>query len=269
MVGAPSYRGRRLGIRKVDLDPQELSILAAAAFATSILSAVVGMAGGIVLLSVMLLFLEPLVAIPLHGAVQLVSNGTRTVVQRSHVKWRIIGFYCVLLLPMSFLGLQIAQALSPPVARFLIGVFVLAATWVPAALLLGTHPERTDPRLRFIALGGVVGTINTTVGATGPLIAPFFLNLGLGRQSIIGTKAASQALGHTAKIAVFGIAGFAYPTYALPLTLLCAMVVLGTWVGSKLLDRVSETAFIRLYKTTLTLVALRLLVGDGWRLLAQ
>lgn len=250
------------------MDPQELSILAAAAFATSILSAVIGMAGGIVLLSVMLLFLEPLVAIPLHGAIQLVSNGTRTIVQRSHVKWRIIGSYCVLLLPMSFVGLQIAQAISPPVARLLIGLFVLIATWVPAALLLGTHPERTDPHRRFLVLGGVVGTIQMTIGATGPLIAPFFLNLGLGRQSIVGTKAASQGLGHTAKIAAFGLAGFSYPAYALPLALLCGMVVLGTWVGSKLLDRVSETGFIRLYKTVLTLVALRLVIREGWRLVS-
>jgi uncharacterized membrane protein YfcA len=250
------------------VDPQELSILAAAALATSILSAVVGMAGGIVLLSVMLLFLEPLVAIPLHGAIQLVSNGSRTIVQRTHVKWQIIGSYCVLLLPMSFAGLQIAQSLSPPAARFLIGAFVLIATWVPAALLLGTHPERADLRRRFVALGGVVGTVNMTVGATGPLIAPFFLNLGLSRQSIIGTKAASQALGHLAKIAVFGFAGFAYPAYALPLMLLCGMVVLGTWIGSKLLDRVSETGFIRLYKTVLTLIAAKLVIGEGWRLVS-
>ncbi|MDH3212584.1 MAG: hypothetical protein OEM05_08875, partial [Myxococcales bacterium] len=63
----------------------ELSVLCAAALATSVLSAIVGMAGGITLLSVMLLFLEPLVAIPLHGVIQLVSNATRTAIQRRHV----------------------------------------------------------------------------------------------------------------------------------------------------------------------------------------
>ena len=63
------------------MDPLQLSILCLAALATSMLSAVVGMAGGITLLSVMLLFMEPLVAIPLHGVVQLVSNGSRTVIQ--------------------------------------------------------------------------------------------------------------------------------------------------------------------------------------------
>jgi len=225
------------------------------------------MAGGIVLLSVMLLFLDPLVAIPLHGVIQLVSNSTRTIVQRSHVRWRIIGAYCVLLVPMGFVGLEIAQALSPSVGRFLIGVFVLFATWMPSLLLLGTHPEKAEPRRRFLLLGGVVGVVQMTVGATGPLIAPFFLNLGLTRQGLVGTKAAAQALGHLSKIAIFGIAGFAYPQYALPLALLCAMVVIGTWIGSQLLERVSEVWFVRLFRTTLTLVAARLVIGEGWKLL--
>jgi uncharacterized membrane protein YfcA len=251
------------------LNPEEISILAAAAFAASVLSAVVGMAGGIILLSVMLLFLEPLVAIPLHGAIQLVSNASRTFIQREHVRWSILGSYGVLLLPMSVVGLYIARSLSPPVGRLIIGVFVLVATWTPAALLLGTHPERTEPRRRFLLLGGVVGAVNMTVGATGPLIAPFFLNLGLSRQSIIGTKAASQALGHLAKIAVFGFAGFAYPEYALPLALLCVMVVAGTWVGSQLLEHVSELWFTRLFKTALTLVALRLVVWEGLALFSK
>jgi uncharacterized membrane protein YfcA len=226
----------------------------------------VGMAGGTVLLSVMLLFLDPLIAIPLHGAIQLVSNGARTLIQREHVRWSIIGSYAVLLLPMSIVGLHIARSLSPPVARLIIGVFILVATWTPALLLLGTHPERSKPRRRFLLLGGVVGTVNMTVGATGPLIAPFFLNLGLSRQSLIGTKAASQTLGHLVKIAVFGFAGFAYPEYALPLALLCVMVVAGTWIGSHVLEYVSEVWFTRLFKAVLTLIALRLVIWEAMAL---
>lgn len=249
------------------LGTEAIAILAAAALATSMLSAIVGMAGGIVLLSVMLLFLEPLVAIPLHGVIQLVSNSSRTIIQRQHVRWPIIGSYGLLLLPGSIGGLFIAQALSPTIARLMIGVFVLVATWSPGVLLLGAHPERTDPHRRFLAVGGVVGLVQMTIGATGPLIAPFFLNMGLSRQSIIGTKAACQALGHVVKVLVFGFAGFAFPEYALPLVLLCAMVIVGTWLGSQVLEYVSELWFTRLFKTVLTVVALRLVLWEGMALL--
>jgi uncharacterized membrane protein YfcA len=238
----------------------DLAILGVAAFATAVLSAIVGMAGGITLLAVMLLFLEPLVVIPLHGAVQLVSNSSRTFIQRAHLRWDIIGRYSVLLLPMGFVGLWLARGLPPDAMKMLIGVFVLAATWAPGLLLLGTHPEETNPERRFFLLGGVVGVVNMAVGATGPLIAPFFLNLGLTRFALIGTKAGCQMLGHLAKLVVFGIAGFAFQDWIPLLVLLSACVIAGTWAGSQLLTRVSEVWFVWIYKAVLTLIAVRLAV---------
>jgi uncharacterized membrane protein YfcA len=240
------------------LEPFELSVLCATALATSILSAIVGMAGGITLLSVVLLFMYPLVAIPRHGVIQLVSNGSRTVIQRRHVARGILWRYGMLLFPMGFVGLAIAQALSPSHLRLWIGCFVLLATWAPGWVLLGAHPERIDPNRRFFALGGVVGVLNVTLGATGPLIAPFFLNIGLRRQGVIGTKAACQTLGHLAKIAIFGLAGFAFRDYWIPLALLSLLVIAGTAIGSRWLEYVDERWFTRLYKTVLTVIAMRL-----------
>jgi uncharacterized membrane protein YfcA len=245
------------------LELLDLAILCSVGLLTSMLSAVVGMAGGITLLSVMLLFFEPLVAIPIHGVVQLVSNSSRTYVQRKHVDWTILWRYSVMLVPMGFVGIEIAQALPPNVTRALIGVFVLIATWRRGWLLIGTHPERADVHRRFFILGGVVGLINMTIGAAGPLIAPFFLKIGLSRQAMIGTKAACQAVGHLVKIAIFGIAGFVFAEYAIPLALLSVSVIAGTWIGSQVLESVNERWFTRLYKGVLTLVALRLVVWEG------
>lgn len=250
------------------MDPAQLAILTLASFATSMLSGMLGLAGGMTLLAVMLLFYDPLVAIPLHGAVQLVSNASRTWIQRQHVERSIVGWYSLLLLPAGFLGVGIAQQLSPSVARALIGAFVLVATWRPGLLLLGVHPERSARNRRFLALGGVVGLLNTTVGATGPLVAPFFLGLGLARQQVVGTMAASQMLGHLAKLVVFGAAGFAFGGFVGALLLLSLAVVAGTWAGSRLLDRVSEERFVWIYKSVLTGLAIYLVVQELPALLA-
>lgn len=247
----------------------ELAVLCVAAFLASILSAVVGMAGGIVLLTVMLLYFEPLIAIPLHGVIQLASNGSRTFIQRAHVRWDLVWRYGILLLPMAYAGLSVARTLSPELARTLIGVFVLLATWRPRWLMLGTHPEQTQPRRRFVLLGGVMGFLQMNIGATGPLIAPFFLNLGLTRQALVGSKAAVQTLGHLSKILLFGAVGFAYLEYGLLLVAMCTLVVLGTWIGSRLLERVNERVFTWLFKSVLTLIALRLALWDGWALVSR
>jgi len=221
------------------------------------------MAGGITLLSVMLLFIEPLAAIPLHGAVQLVANSSRTIVQREFVKWELIARFCVFLLPMGFVGLAIAKSLPADALKTIIGAFVLTATWLPKLLLLGAHPEQVRPERRFLLLGAVSGLLNVTIGATGPLMAPFYLDLGMSRFAVIGTKAASQTFGHLAKIVVFGAAGFAFGDYWELLLLLSVMAVIGTAIGSRMLHHVSERNFVILYKAVLTLIALRLVIWGG------
>jgi hypothetical protein len=56
------------------MDVAELAAIGVTVFVTAVLSGVLGMAGGIALLGVLLIELPPLVAIPLHGVIQLVSK---------------------------------------------------------------------------------------------------------------------------------------------------------------------------------------------------
>ncbi len=237
------------------------SQLAALAFVTSALTAVLGLGGGIVLFGVMLLWLEPLVAVPLHAAIQIVANGSRAAIQREHVAWPLVARYAMPLLPAGIAGLALARALPAAALEAAIGAFVLVATWWPRWILLGFDPARLGSAGRFWLMGGLIGFLNPAVGATGPLQGPFFIGLGFSRQAVVGTFAACQTLGHAAKIALFGAAGFAFAPHLLPLAALGAVVVAGTWAGSKLLDRVNERAFGWLYRGVLTAVALRLVLA--------
>jgi uncharacterized membrane protein YfcA len=243
------------------MTPLDVGVLGLLAVATSCLTAVLGLGGGIILLAFLLAFLPPQVAIPLHGAVQLVSNGSRTWIQRRHVHGGVLRNFCVLLIPAGALGLAVGQALPEDMVRAAIGVFVLAATFAPQALLLGRHPETMHPTRRFLWLGGAIGFLNTTIGATGPLQGPFLQGIGLDRRGVIGTFAACQAAGHLVKIALFGAAGFAFAEYALPCLVLSVGVVLGTEIGSRLLERVSEPLFRTLYRIALTGSAVHLLAS--------
>lgn len=242
----------------------EALLLAVVVFLTAILSAVVGMAGGLTLLVVMLQWIDPLIAIPLHGAIQLVSNGTRTGVQRRHVDWRIAACFGLLLLPAGWIGLRLAEVAPRDLLRAAVGAVALGIVWLPrlrARPALEPALAQGTARLRFVLLGGAAGALNTSVGATGPLLAPFFLGLGLDRRGVIGTKAACGTLGHLVKILIFGFAGFVFWPYLPALGLMACAAVLGTWTGSRLLDRVSEEWFKRLYVGVLTILGLRLLVS--------
>src|SRR5262245_66616370 len=107
------------------MSPADLAVVGAVTFVTAVLSGVLGMAGGIALLAVLLLYLPPLAAIPLHGVIQLVSNGSRVLVQRRHARFDWILWYALPLVPAGLVGLRVAQRTPGAMLEGRIGVVAL------------------------------------------------------------------------------------------------------------------------------------------------
>lgn len=244
------------------MDLWTLLLVGVAALVTSMLTAILGFGGGIVLLALLLLVVEPVVAIPLHAAIQIVSNGTRTIIRRSDVDWSIVGPASLLLVPAGFLALPLVVAAPEAALQAAIAVTVLLATWIP---------ERTDRSVRvssplgWVGVGGVMGGLNVLVGATGPLQAPLFRAATRTRQAFVGTFAASQVAGHLAKLAVFGVAGLAPTRYLGAAIVGIVGVVMGTEIGSRMLDRLTEERYRTLYLGAITTIGAFLLVDAALR----
>src|SRR5690606_26105617 len=122
------------GARMPEPDAAAWLALTAIAVCTSIVSGVMGLAGGMLLLAALLHWLDPLVAIPVHGIVQLVSNASRAWLQRTHVRWDAVWRFAWPLLPAGAAGLWLLRAIPPDGGRLAIGAFVLLATWAPRLL---------------------------------------------------------------------------------------------------------------------------------------
>ena len=215
-----------------------------------------GLAGGMLLLAVLLLYLDPVVAIPVHGVVQLVSNASRAWFQHRHVRWDAVWRFAWPLLPAGAAGLFLLRSVPEGGGRLWIAAFVLIATWAPGWLGFGARAG--DPRRALAWGGGLVGFASTSVGATGPLLAPFILALGLGKQATVGTLAACQIFQHLSKVALFGATGFDFGAFAPPLAALCAASIAGSAIGTKLLDRVPDRAFRGAVRLLLTALAAQL-----------
>ena len=95
-------------------------------------------------------------------------------------------------------------------------------------------------------------------GATGPFVASYVKAFALPRHAHVATHAALMTLQHAAKIAVFGLLGFAFAAWA---GFALAMIVAGfagTLAGRRVLDRMSDRGFRRALDALLVLIALRL-----------
>src|SRR5215468_1012579 len=78
-----------------------ISMLCIAVVGTSFLSGIFGMAGGLILVGVLLVLLPVPDAMMLHGVTQMASNGWRGLLWFRHVRWSAVASYvtgCVIAL---------------------------------------------------------------------------------------------------------------------------------------------------------------------------
>lgn len=247
-----------------------LSVLAVAAFLTAVVSAVIGMGGGILLLAVMLSFLTHAETIPAHGAVQLTSNGTRILAYLRYVEWSYLARFVCGALPGAAVGAVALwflrgdrMAAAEPYLEIAIGIYVLVVTFAPSRKAAAEDvPQRG--MTAFVVFGFLAGLVGMTVGAIGPLIAPLFLRCGFVKERLIATKATCQASVHLLKIPAFVTVGLVdYKALGTLILVMSVMVIPGTLVGRRLLTHVSEALFRKLYTVALLSAGLKVLFYDG------
>ena len=249
------------------MDNYEILILILSAFLTSSISAVIGMGGGIILLGIMAVIIpEGYKVIALHGMVQLFSNTTRTYVFRKYVKTQLIKqFFNGALIGISFsvgiiitliyyFDVQSANEIKVEVLKPFIGLFIVWNLFLKG-------PKKAKIVKSFVPVGLVAGLSSIFVGAVGPLIAPFFLVKSFNKEHIIANKAAAQMITHLSKIPLFIY--FFNMDYTAELKILIPLILavyVGTSFGKKILYFIPELLFKKLFKITLFIISIRLIL---------
>ena len=212
-----------------------------AAFVTATVSGVLGMAGGLLLMGALLLVLPATTAFVAHGLLQLVSNGWRVVLHRRHVAGRVIAWYAVGSVTAAALLAVVRYVPSTPLTYLFLGLVPLLV-WLPKGWL---RLDASRPA-HAVAAGLAVTSVNLVAGVAGPLLDVFFVRTSLGRHAVVATKAATQVLSHTAKVVLYGgplLTGGGADLPVLVLLLAVPLSMLGTFVGGRLLDRLSDASF--------------------------
>lgn len=245
-----------------ELTPWSFWGLTAVSFVGSFVSAAGGIGGGVLMVASMAAVLPPIVLIPLHGIVQIGSNGGRVLLFYRETFFRIIPYFAIGTLAGTLVGVNTLIVLPIWVLQTVLGIFVLYSTWAP-----GFKAREPAPKT-FAGVGLVTGFATMFVGGSGSLVAPFVHAACNVRQQVVATHALCMTLQHSFKIISFGFLGFAFGAYLPLLAALLAFGFLGTVVGRMVLNRLPERVFRAAFKTILTLLALRLLYSAAENLLA-
>ncbi|WP_273241045.1 sulfite exporter TauE/SafE family protein [Hyphomonas atlantica corrig.] len=247
------------------MSPVSAAIILVTVLATSFLSGIFGMAGGIIFMGVLAALVPVATAMIIHGAVQMVSNGYRAYLWREHIDWTIFRRYA--LGSVAAIGLLFALSWRPDTQMvYLMLGLVTLLVWLPKSV------ADLDIQKRFQAEGAgfVVQALNTVAGVAGPLMDQFFVNTAMTRHQIVATKAVTQVLAHFVKIIFWSVPVIMASGIKVlpPAWLILAAVplsMLGTTLGGKVLDRMSDLNFKRGMKYLVTAVGVVLLMrAAGW-----
>lgn len=220
--------------------PATLGLLALVVLGTSFLSGIFGMAGGIILLGVLLLVLDVAPAMVLFGTTQMAANGWRAFLWRANVRWEIVAGYIAGALA-AFLVLRLLSLVLPKAWMYVaLGLSPFIADVLPKRL----EPDITRPGVPV--LGGIVLTImNLLAGATGTLLDVLFQKSGLDRITIVATKAVTQTFAHLLRVAYFGSLLTAVdprvPLWVYGAAIVCAMT--GTTLAASVLKAMTDADF--------------------------
>jgi uncharacterized membrane protein YfcA len=234
------------------IEPLLALALVGLSLVASLITATFSLGGGTLMLAALALAFPPSVVVPLHGVIQLGSNGGRAAVQWRHIQWPLVIWIAVGALIGTVIGGQFASYLPEQLLTMMIGIFVLVTAWLPLPHLVGSS------RLLQVTGGAVISALSMVVGATGALVASLIKGVA-DRRQLVATHAMLMTIQNSAKVVTFTALGFAFAQY---LPLMVAMIVsglIGTAVGSRLLVHVPERIFRVGFKIILTVLALALL----------
>lgn len=246
------------------MTPTAMAVVAVSVLATSFLSGVFGMAGGLVLLGVLLLFMDVVPAMVLFGTIQMSANGWRALLWRHLVQWQIVGRYFVGSVT-AFL-VMVYVAFLPDKALIYIGLGILP--FAAEALPEKYYPNITKGGGPF-ACGVIIMVLQLLAGAAGHILDMFFQRSGLDRRAIVATKAVCQTIAHLFRIIYFGSFATAF-SLSLPwwaVTVAVGLAFVGTWLASFVLDRMSDADFRAWSRRIVFAVATSFLVRGVWLLL--
>ncbi len=214
---------------------------------TSILSGILGMAGGMLLMGLLVWVLPVQQAMMLHATSQFFANGSRAFIHREHLHGKSIRYY-LMGLACSFAVFCMITFLPSKIVVFtLMGI----GPFIPLLLRGKVKFDFTKPPQAFFC-GVIVTCFQLTAGVSGPLLDMFFQKIDMTRHEVVSTKAFSQSISHVTKFVYFGLIVPKAHEALLPLPLwiyvaVIPIAILGSHLAKHVLNRLTDVQF---YKAT-------------------
>jgi uncharacterized protein len=243
------------------MTPSVLAIIGVTAIFSSFVSGVFGMAGGMILLGVLLNYFDVATGMILFSVIQFFANGWRVVQWRHYVLWPIFGWY--------FVGAVISFAVMWTIA-FVPDKAMVYMTLGLMPFVVEALPASLRPNIEWRGVPFFTGIVTTIIqilsGVGGLFLDIFFQKSMLDRKTTNATKAVAQTFSHVVRALYFGsLSGVAdVPFWATGPAILLAIA--GTSLAPFVIERMTDHGFRQWTRAIIFAISTVYLVRAGWLL---
>ena len=231
-----------------------------AACLAEVIGTMAGFGAATILTPIAAAFLDIKSAIALVAAFHLFGNASRLYWFGRQVDWGVWASFGVPGIAASAAGAVLVARLPGVAVRAAFGGFLLVYV---ASEVLGSRWRLPRQRATLIGGGVASGLVAGLLGTGGAIRSACLLVFGLPKEVYIGTSAAIALCVDATRLPVY-IAKGLFPSSLLPLlAVLTVAAFAGSWVGQRLVRRISGTAFHRFVLGLLGLMGVKLLV-EAW-----
>lgn len=233
----------------------ELITLGLISIFTSFVAGIVGVGGGLMLIAILPSFLPLQALIPIHGFTQMFSNMSRAYFGYKDIAFEVVPKFLIgSVLGVSFIAL-ILDMISLEYIPLFIGVYILLSLWSKK------FNNKIKKYENYYLIGFLQSGLSVVVGATGPLTMALLLKEYDDKNKVVATAALLMSITHCMKVLVFVYFGFMFSEYIDVITIMVLGVILGSYISTKLRDKIDGKKLLFVIKILLTILALKLIIG--------
>lgn len=218
-------------------------LLAIAGIIAFTISTISGGGGALLLLPIIGFLLGAQAAAPLVSIGAMVGRPVRLFLFWKDIDWKVVKYYLPMALIGALAGSWVFANLNAEWLQIILGIFLISTF---LQFRFGKKKRSFKMKLIYFApLGLLVTFLSGLIGATGPVLNPFYINYGLMKEKMVATKTANSFFADIVKIGGYGVFGALHGDmwwYGLALG---AGVTVGNVIGKRLLRDMKDETFLK------------------------
>ncbi|MCH7399385.1 sulfite exporter TauE/SafE family protein [Belliella sp. DSM 107340] len=238
----------------------QLILVLIGAFVVFILSTLTGGGASLLLMPLVAVVVGVKAVAPVMAISIGMSSTSKVALFWKDIDWKLFAWLFPSTIIGSVLGAMLFASMSSDYLQILIGLLLVSTVF--------QFKKKKQPRFKikawhFAPMGLVVAFLSGLIGGVGPLMNSAYLNYGISKESLLGTRAANAILLHTTKIISYAYYGYVTGEVLKFGVLIGVTSMVAVYFGKLILAKISDNFFRQIVVASMVLSGI-LMLWKNW-----